>query len=297
MEIRNAATFVKIVECSSFTKAAESLGYSQAAVTAQIKALEKELGVPLFDRIGKRIYLTQAGSTFLPHALNLLKAEEEAVHSVRPAGRLTGELSICSASSYAQEVLPGILLKFLTQHPDVNVTVKISDFLEDTTARLARGELDLLACLDEEDAHPGFAATTKRAEKMVFVTHPDNPLLSQKKVTLEDAVSSQFIVADRDISYCAALEKQLRGRGVEFRPVMEIGSVGAIANMLLRGFGVSFLPEYAVLKYLQTGELARLDTEDIDIELYSYLIYSRDRWLNPVMKEFMRIFEECQKER
>jgi DNA-binding transcriptional LysR family regulator len=224
------------------------------AVTAQIKALEKELGVPLFDRI-------------------------------------------CSASSYAQEVLPGILLKFLTQHPGVNVTVKISDFLEDTTARLARGELDLLACLDESDAHPGFAATTKKSERVVFVTHPDNPLLKQGKVALEEAVSSQFIVADRDISYCAVLEKQLRRRGVEFRPAMEIGSVGAIVNMLLRGFGVSFLPEFAVSKYLQTGELARLDTEDIDIELYSYLIYSRDRWLNPVMKEFIRIAGESQKER
>ena len=72
---------------------------------------------------------------------------------------------------------------------------------------------------------------------------------------------------------------------------------GSSDGLLLRGYGVSFLPEFAVSKYLQTGELARLDTEDIDIELYSYLIYSRDRWLNPVMKEFMRIFEECQKER
>ena len=189
-------------------------------------------------------------------------------------------------------MLPGILLKFLTQHPDVNVTVKISDFLEDTTARLARGELDLLACLDERDVHPGFASTTKKSEKVVFVTHPDNPLLRQKKVSLEAAVSSQFIVADRDISYCAVLEKQLRGKGIEFRPVMEVGSVGAIVNMLLRGFGVSFLPEFAVSRYLQTGELARLDTEDIDIELYSYLIYSRDRWLNPVMKEFIRIAED-----
>jgi DNA-binding transcriptional LysR family regulator len=78
---------------------------------------------------------------------------------------------------------------------------------------------------------------------------------------------------------------------------MEIGSVGAIVNMLLRGYGVSFLPEFAVSQYLQTGELARLDTEDIDIELYSYLIYSRDRWLNPVMKEFIRIAGESQKER
>lgn len=66
MEIRNIITFVRIVEYNNFTKAAESLGYSQAAVTAQIKSLEKELGVPLFDRIGRSIALTEKGKTFLP---------------------------------------------------------------------------------------------------------------------------------------------------------------------------------------------------------------------------------------
>ena len=82
MENKNVATFVKIVEFNNFTKAADSLGYSQAAVTAQIKSLEKELGVPLFDRVGKRIFLTQAGKTFLPYAIDLLKAEEAAKNSV-----------------------------------------------------------------------------------------------------------------------------------------------------------------------------------------------------------------------
>ena len=86
MENRNVATFIKVVEMNNFTRAAESLGYSQAAVTAQIKQLEHELGAPLFDRIGKRINLTRAGETFLPYAFRLLKAEDEAVASIR-AGR------------------------------------------------------------------------------------------------------------------------------------------------------------------------------------------------------------------
>ncbi len=297
MEIRNVTTFVKIVECNSFTKAAESLGYSQAAVTAQIKAMESELGVPLFDRIGKRIYLTQEGKTFLPYAMNMLKAEEEAVHSVKQSQDLTGELSICSASSYAQTVLPEILREFLTIHPGVNVTVKVSDFLEDTTARVARGEIDFLACLDEENAHPEFLTAARRPERILFVTYPDNPVLDADNPRLEDVVNNQFIVADRDISYCAILERELRARDIDFRPVMEMGSVGAIVNMLLHGYGTSFIPEFAAAKHIERGDLVRLDISDIDTKLFSFFIYSKDRWVNPVMKEFIRIAEEFQKAR
>ena len=106
MEIRNIATFVKIVEYNNFTKAAESLGYSQAAVTAQIKSLEKELGIPLFDRIGRGIVLTEEGKTFLPYALNVLNAEEAARNSVQPTKELAGTLQICSPSSFATGPLP-----------------------------------------------------------------------------------------------------------------------------------------------------------------------------------------------
>ena len=105
MEIRNIATFVKIVEYNNFTKAAESLGYSQAAVTAQIKSLEKELGIPLFDRIGRGIVLTEEGKTFLPYALNVLNAEEAARNSVQPTKELAGTLQICSPSSFARPSL------------------------------------------------------------------------------------------------------------------------------------------------------------------------------------------------
>lgn len=295
MENKNVATFVKVVEYNNFTKAAESLGYSQAAVTAQIKALEQELGVPLFDRIGKRILLTQEGRTFLPHALNMLKAEEAALHSVRPAAALRGELRICSASSYASEVLPGLLLKYLRLHPGVRITVKISDYPEDTTRMLARGEIDFLCEVGDEFAYPDFLMVGKRSQPMVFVTYPQNPLLNKDDICVAEVINDRFVMADIDIAgYSILLEKELQQRGLKVDLALVLGSVEGVINILRGGFGASFIPKYAAAKYLSSGELAEIPVRDMTVRVFSYCLYSRDRWLNPAMREFIRLVEEAE---
>lgn len=289
MENRNVATFVKIVEAGSFTKAAELLGYSQAAVTAQIKTMEKELGVPLFDRIGKRVYLTQEGKTFLPFARAMLKAEEEAVSSVRPDGPLTGTLSLCAPSSYADHVLPELILKYRALHPGVEITVKVSDFVEDTLHKLAYGEIDMLVRLDEGVNDPGFITVASRPEPLAFVTYPDNPLLKKKKLSIRDAVSSDFIITSREIGYSAMLERRLSELGLSMDPVMDIGSVEAIIRIIRGGYGVAFLPQYVISDYLDRNELVTLDTGEHGIDMNSYFLCSSERWINPAMKEFVRV--------
>ena len=289
MEIKNLQTFIKIVEFNNFTRAAESLGYSQAAVTAQIQALESELGVPLFDRIGKKIYLTHEGETFLPHAKKIINAEAEALESVRPGGELTGELIICSASSYASRVLPDILLEYRSLHPGVTITVKVSDFVEDNFQKLARGEIDFLAELDEDKSYQNFNTVCKQPIPLVFVTHVDNPLAKKKKVSMAEAVADEFIVSDREIGYCMLLERELGKRGIELKPAMEIGSVDAILNVIAGGFGTAIMPEYMAEDMLDTGEIAKLNVTDIEIGLMAHIICSKDRWMDPLMKEFIRI--------
>lgn len=292
MQLKNVMTFVKAAEFGSFTRAAENIGYSQATVTAQIKALEAELSVPLFDRIGKRVYLTGAGKSFLPYAVNVLKAEEEALQSVRASDKLQGELRICSASSYATSVLPSVLLRFRELHPEVNITVKISDFPEDTKLKLLRDETDLLAEIDDGSDDPQFLTLYRKKEKVIFVTHPDNPLLERDDIGLKDIVEDDFIVADRSIGYCAMLEKELGRRGLKLRPVMEIGSVEAIINVLLGGFGTTLIPEYTVSEHIADGSLAAIKTEDVPVELYAHVICSKNKWLNQIMREFIRVLNE-----
>ena len=289
MENRTVRTFVKIVEAGSFTRAAESLGYSQAAVTAQIKAIEKELGVPLFDRIGKKVYLTNEGKSFLPYAVNMLRAEEEAVNSVRQDGPLTGTLVICAPSSYADHVLPEVILRYHEHHPGVVITVKTSDYVDDTTQRLARGEIDFLVRLDEGNRDPDFITIVSRQEPLVFVTYPGNPILGKAKLSIKDAISNQFISSTRDIGYSAILEDALYRQGIELDPVMDIGSVEAIVRILRGGFGIALLPEYVVSGLIENGELAKLNIKDHGIRMNSYYLCSKDRWINPVMKEFIRM--------
>lgn len=292
MEIRNVTTFVKIVESGSFTKAAESLGYSQAAVTAQIKSMESELGVPLFDRINKKVYLTQEGKTFLPHALNMLKAEEEAVSSVRQQNDLRGELRICAPSSYAMSVMPALLLEFRELHPFVSITLNASDYIEDSLGKLSRSEIDILVRLDRQSPHPELLTAASRREDLVFVTGPGSPLLRKKGLSLSDIAEADFIVSGRNISYSAQLEREFTSRGIEFRPVMDIGSVGAIINMLLSGYGVSCLPEFAVREHIKKGELAALKIRDeLSVDLYASYICNPDRWINPIMNEFIHIVQ------
>ncbi len=289
MENRNVTTFVKIVEAGSFTKAAELLGYSQAAVTAQIKAMEKELGVPLFDRIGKRVFLTNEGKTFLPHALNMLQAEEEAVNSVRHDGPLTGSLSICAPPSYADHVLPELVLKYKEIHPDVFISVRTSDYVDDSTQRLAQGEIDFLVRLDEGISDPDFITIASRPESLIFVTYPGNPILVKDKLNISEAVNDQFITTTREIGYSAILEKNLFRMGIELKPVMDIGSVEAIIRILSGGFGIALLPEYVASDYIDKGELVKMDITGPVINMNSYYLCSKNRWINPAMREFMRI--------
>ena len=292
MEIRNIATFVKVVEYNNFTKAAESLGYSQAAVTAQIKSLEAELGVPLFDRIGRGIALTEEGKTFLPYALDVLNAEEAARNCVSPAEELVGTLRICSPSSFAAGPLPDLLRKFHELHPNVDVTVKISDYLEDNLLKLTRGEIDFLIILDEPNAFPDFRLFAEKPAPIIFVTHPDNPLHKKKSCRISDLLASDFIVCDRGIGYSAILEKKLLEHGLQMPSSMDVGSVESIIRILLGGFGTSFIPAYTVADYLEQGKLVRLTSKGYDIEFQSGLLCNPSRWINPIMQEFIRIAEE-----
>mgnify|MGYP003266395477 FL=1 len=124
MEIRNIRTFVRIAELQNFSKAAEQLGYSQSAVTMQIKQLEEELDTQLFDRIGKHIRLTQTGHRFLPRALDILDAVRRAESITRDPEDVTGTLRIGTAESLLISVFPPIFMEFGRLCPHVEVSTQ-----------------------------------------------------------------------------------------------------------------------------------------------------------------------------
>lgn len=130
MEIRIVKTFLKVAETPNITQSAELLGYSQGSVTAHIQQLEKELNVKLFDRIGRGVQFTEAGRRFLPYAVNLVKASEDAESFSIDATEPEGELIIEASSSVSIGILPKLLLKFQEKYPGIRLKVKTSDNID-----------------------------------------------------------------------------------------------------------------------------------------------------------------------
>ena len=280
-----------VAKYENFSKAAEELYISQPSISKAVLSLEKELDVPLFQRRGKRVQLNEAGLALkrkLEPIMSILDNLSRDLKVAAGHSRSTIVFNVLAASS----LLPDILLRYAQRHPQVRLVVKVSDYPEDTTLKVARGEIDFLIMLEEQNARPEFRTVTSIYQPLVFLTYPDNPILERGPLTLAGVVENQFIVADREIGYSALLEKQLRQEGIVFQPVMEMGSVSAILQVLLGGYGITFVPAFAASSYLESGQLVSIDCEKISFDMYANYICSKDRWMNPAMQEFVKVVEE-----
>ena len=288
MEIRNIRTFVRIAELQNFSKAAEQLGYSQSAVTMQIKQLEEELGTQLFDRIGKHIRLTETGHRFLPRALDILDAVRRAEGIVRDPEDVTGTLRIGTAESLLISVFPPIFMEFGQLCPHVEVSTQTA-LLSDLFHMVSQNDIDILYFLDRKTNFPEWVKVTERPEAAFFVASAQSPLAGEKQIPLERLLREPFLLTEKGVSYRYAMEQILAEDAVELHPFLETGNTDVITKMLLQNRGISFLPEFVVRDYIRDGSLVVLDTACPEICMWSQLIYRKNKCVTPQMERFLEV--------
>ena len=149
MDLRLFSTFLRVAELQNFTKAAEQLGYSQATVTVQIHQLEQALGIQLFERIGKRVRMTERGEQFIPYAIEILKAEQNAKDFLREPENPSGRLRIGTAESLLLSVLTPILMEYHHRYPDVMVSIH-TGLIHELFDMVRQNDVDLLFFLDKK---------------------------------------------------------------------------------------------------------------------------------------------------
>ena len=167
MEVRTAVTFLRVAELQSFSRAAQQLGYSQAAVTVQIKQLEQELGTQLFERIGRRTKLTEHGAQFVPRAMELVEAARKGDTFLQDQGRAAGSLRIGTAESLFMSTLVPLLPEFHRLCPLVETSVhtgRIADLFD----MVRQNDVDLLFFLDKKTDFPEWIKVLERPEPIVF---------------------------------------------------------------------------------------------------------------------------------
>lgn len=290
MEIKNISTFLCVAELSSFTKAANRLGYVQSTVTMQIKQLETELGVILFDRIGKKVELTSYGQEFMVYANHLVKISEQAKLIGKHPGKIEGNLRVGILESLLIWVLSEKLLQYYKSFPLIRIRIKNAPANE-LFQMLKQNELDIVYLLDKKLCNKDFICAWSEPVKIVFVTYPQNPLANKKNILLQDLVDQPLILTENEGFYRNALEDIAMQKGIVFQPLLGIDNTSAIVKLLKQGLGISFLPEYVIKESVMKNELAIIDVEDCTIQFWSQLFYHKDKWLTPQMESFIDLIK------
>ncbi|MFJ6725097.1 LysR family transcriptional regulator [Streptomyces sp. NPDC091281] len=256
METRLLRTFAALARTGTFTAAAADLHLAQSTVTVQIRALEKELGVRLFDRLPSGTVLTDAGGRLLERARLVLDAEEELRHEARAAAPLQGRVTLGASESLCAYRLPLAVAALGRGLPAVEIHMRPVVTPAEAARHLRSGRIDFALLLEEEVAEPYVETEVVGHEPLALVAAPGHPLagLAEGEVTAERLGGETYFLLEEGCSYSDAFARRLAaGPG---RPrVTRFGSVEAVRSCVEAGLGLSLLPEVGVRGALDAGRL------------------------------------------
>jgi DNA-binding transcriptional LysR family regulator len=252
--------FVETARRGSVSRAAGSLFVTQPALTARLKSLERQLGMPLFVRTGRGVRLTDAGRAFLPYAQRALEAVGEGRRHVGDVARGgAGELALGAAPAVSTYVLPAILERFHVDHPNVQLAVR-TGHSEEVLELVLREQVQI--GLVRALRHPDIESVPLYEDELVLVADPGHRFAVAGEIRVEEMTEEQLILFDRTSSYHDVTSAFFREAGVVPRGVMELDNIDATKKMVRQGLGVALLPHTAVAEELEAGTLTPVDIVD-----------------------------------
>ena len=293
MEVRQLEIFRTLASELNFTRTAERVNTVQSNVTAQIKALEEELGTRLFDRLAKSVMLTDAGRQFLPYAERALCTMDEGLRVVRAGSEPGGVLRIGAPESILTYRLPEILKRFQKKYP--RVEVQFRPYVDKSmTAELEKGWLDLaIRMLDVgEIDHAHLRSVRLAAVRILMLGEPGHPLAKKKAVRPADLTGQSLLLTEVGCSYRLKFDQMLAAANVKPASSTEFSSVEAIKQCLMAGMGVGVLPEIVVARELKAGQLVALRWEGPELDMGTYALWHKDKWMSPNIAAFLGMLKK-----
>ncbi len=290
LSLRQLQVFQAVYEQQGFGRAAELLGLTQPAVSAQVRQLETALGVTLFEFVGRRLFVTSAGIkvadsvSIIFDQLATLQNEISALE-----GQITGELRFAAVST-AQYVVPYLLKPFLEKYPAVSVTVNVVNRAR-AIDRLTENRDDLVVM--------GIVPTEKPLSSIPFLDNelipilpPEHPLLTQAELATQRFLDAGLIVREPGSGSRLALEQHCHQQRLRLSPAMELGSNDTIKHAVIAGLGVAILPKLSVLSELKLGTLCTLPLEGFPLRRSWCLVYPSSKSPSLAARCFIAFVQE-----
>ncbi|MGA9669046.1 MAG: LysR family transcriptional regulator [Terracidiphilus sp.] len=291
MEVRQLQIFRTLADELNFTRTAEKVHTVQSNVTAQIKALEEELGVPLFDRLGRRVTLTDAGRNFLPFAGQALAAMEQGQRAVQTGAEPSGPLRVGIPESMLAYRLPQVLRTFHRRFPHVELIFR-PQYDEALPAMLETGKLDMAVCMIEASPNDAIKSTRLRTERIFLLAHPSHPLALHRTVRAADLAGQTLLLTEGGCGYRLKLDRQMALQNIRPGNVTEFSSVEAIKQCVLAGMGLGLLPAIVVARELRQHQIKSLHWAGPSMDISTYILWHKDKWISPAMAAFIELVKD-----
>lgn len=284
LTFRSLRTFETAASCRSFSRAAEVLNLTQPAVSMQIRQLEDEVGLPLFDKQARPLTLTDAGREFLGHAraiLALVRAAEDGLAGL--GGDLRGQLQLGVVST-AHYFAPLLMTEFRDRHPGVRLKLLVEP-RETILAMLSEHRLDI--------AISGYPPSEADVEAIAFARHPhcivaaaNHPLASRRQIDWRDLSNEPFLFREAGSATRQFLEHLLQSRSLRVNVTVELQGNETMKHAVMAGMGISFMSAHAFQVELAAKRIAVLDVVEMPKVLDWCLIHRRDTLLTGINAAF-----------
>jgi DNA-binding transcriptional LysR family regulator len=288
--LRQLRTFKAVADLTSFSVAAQHLRLSQPSVSYQVKELEEALGLPLLDRLGKRVALTEAGAVLYAYARRAIDVLDEATLVLdEMRGIKRGSLRVGASTTVGIYLLPAALGAFKKLHPDLVISLEIGT-RANVQEQVLRNELDL-AVVGPALRDPELAVLPFITDELVVVAPAGHALAGKRGLTLKDLSGQPFVMREAASGSRWSLEKAARKAGAKLTVAMELGSNGAIKHAVESGLGLAVLSRYACALELSGGRLVELKVSGFPIQRDWHIVHLRRRKLPTSVLAFIEFLK------
>jgi len=288
MDMKQLQTFIIAAETLSFTQTAQRLDYAQSSITAQIKTLEKELNVILFERLGKRIILTEEGKCLQQYAQKMLELDREMKKAMSNEQEQV-VLKVGAQESQCVYRLPSILQQFQQAHPYVKIIFKPVHTTEIAKELLQTGELDVAFITDTYQETAMLHRERLLEEQLVFVSTSRD---SREPLSASQLSTETMLLTETGCSYRNHLEAQLQQESIMPLQMIEFASIEAIKQCVIAGLGITFLPRMVVEKELENGQLVEIKSALNLDPIFTDIAWHKDKHMESCLLDFIAIAKQ-----
>lgn len=293
MNFNHLKVFASVAQTLNYSKAAEELHISQPTVSVQVQKLEEDLGIDLFEQIGKKIYLTEAGQTLYSYAkkiFGLSDIAKEAIQDLR--GLKKGSISVGASTTAGIYILPKISRSFEQQNQgvEINLTIYNSQVIQDL---VLSNQLEYAIIGDGVGTIPNDLFKQSICEdELVAIVSPEHPLAQVGNITIEDLLKQRLVIRQKGSSTRDILEERARKLNLELKASMQFNCVEAIKKAVESKLGVSIVTKHAIASELKSGTLTVINVTGIDLKRKLNLIYHKEKRFSPLGKAFLDFLQE-----